>query len=101
MKLYTRHDEALEFLRLWATGHGDPDDVDRRGALAALGPNPDPDEVDGVMGSKHCEVTCHECGASVEAAVVMRLDLGVWRKHDVQLCEQCLERALSLLRGEP
>ncbi len=66
--------------------------------LEALGPTPNPDEVDRVIGNTSWTQIdpCCECGSTNYAAV----EIGDWRGLDtLTLCQNCVEAALALITG--
>jgi hypothetical protein len=55
-------------------------------ALIALGPDPNPDDVDRIMDSKWTYPECDECGEDVDVAVFFDINCG---EFSLELCEKC------------
>ena len=71
--------------------------VEKHRQLLELGPNPDPDEVDRVMGSTWTKHLCDECRNRSEGPW---LELGQepdYESRTAWICSDCLEQASNLL----
>ena len=76
---------------------GEPWGVKHR-ALVALGPKPDPDDVDRIIGNKSwTRNTCDECNADADTVQVGQAP--DYESRTADLCEACLRRALSAFGG--
>lgn len=78
-----------------------PDDAKRAdvyGALLALGPTPNPDDVDRIIGNKSwTDNRCDECQAQADTVQVgQRPD---YESRTADLCEACVRRALALFKA--
>jgi hypothetical protein len=106
MKLITRWTLAKEVRRKWNKQYPKPeyksqfDDV--RKALKALGPNPNPYDVDQIIGNNSwTEVGfCDECNEEVESLIEIGTDS--LRRHansesPVRICNECLLKAMQLI----
>ena len=63
--------------------------------LKELGENPDPDEVDAVIGnSSWTRITCHHCGSDVERAVWAGEPVD-YESYSALICEGCAKKIVS------
>jgi hypothetical protein len=113
-RLITRQSQADTAAQRWAERYGHyidgPGNVrstlfglpNRRStytALVALGPNPDPDAVDRVVGNSSWTdtPTCNECGRSGLPAVVQVGEEPDYESRTAWMCGDCLRRAADLI----
>lgn len=102
MKVITRHTLAASAAARWAyqykhPNHRNPDTVLKAEKLAALGMNPDPDEVDRIIGNTSWTTTkCDQCKATNMPVV----EVGEERDYESDtalLCLSCLNGAVAML----
>lgn len=97
MRLITRAAEAAEFVKVWGRACKPPSES--RLKLLALGPDPDPNDVDAIVGPGHVFVSCDECGESVEEVIEFTgTHSGCYHDDLVRLCRACLEKTLVMIR---
>ncbi len=64
--------------------------------LLALGPSPDLDKIDEIIGNDSwTHFTCEQCSADVRTAIVMAYDYEFDR--DIHYCEDCINKAFTVL----
>ena len=68
--------------------------------LAALGPTPNPDDVDRVVGNKAWTIVppCNGCGAENPHAVVHVGDEPNYESHTATLCTDCISELAELIQ---
>ena len=66
--------------------------------LAALGPTPNPDDVDQIIGNDSWTSpgSCHECGQK-KAVLVELGEEPDYESHNATICVDCLQAALALV----
>ena len=63
--------------------------------LVSLGDNPEPEQVNEVIGnSSWTRLTCEECNKVVESVVVINAS-----EYSIYLCKKCLSKAVRLIKG--
>ncbi len=114
MKIVTRESRAVEVYRLWCMQYGPRNDSEIRtywathfgkdgkevsgeivaNKLKELGSNPDPDDVDEIIGNKSWTrvPTCCECKQETQAIVLFHS-----REDVVEVCGMCLLKALNIM----
>ncbi len=92
MKIVTRKVRAADIFKRWEQQY--PSDLEGIGKkLKELGDNPDPDEVDRIIGNTTwTHLICDHCKNYVEVAV------GLW--EEFYLCKECLEKAVVMILQE-
>jgi len=101
MELITRQSLANGIVKRWKkqypnNAYGD-DKLVIRNKLMALGSNPNPDDIDEVIGNKSWTRVpdCDECGATVDAVVEVG-ETPDYESSTANICKGCLFKALSL-----
>lgn len=100
MKVITRQQLANQVAEQWeASAFYSPPvaawKLEKLESLKALGPNPNPDDVDHIIGNKYwTETECCECG-TINVPVV-RFEAS---SYDADLCAECLKKALKMITG--
>lgn len=93
MKIITRQTLANEAAKRWRMQYRRDDPLDRGigKKLAEMGPAPNPDKIDELIGNNSWTKVprCQECFEMAENNVVVRLGI------DCALCLACLEKAVS------
>lgn len=99
MRLITRQSLANEAAVRWGNQYPIerwPDKQHILIDLLALGPSPNPDDVDQVIGNTSwTRVECHECGA--DADVIELSQEPDYESYTACICKECLSKALSLI----
>jgi hypothetical protein len=97
MELITRKTKAKEAAESWAKVPSRRNYTDVYQKLTALGDNPNPDDVDMIIGNSSWTTTsCHEC----ESENVDVVQLGYELDYDsptARICKKCLINALALM----
>jgi len=99
MELITRKNRATNVYLRWMEQY--PNDKDGIGErLKALGNNPDPDAVDVVIGNRSWTNVsfCSECDGKFDRVAMVGEPLD-YESRTAFICENCLEKALILLKG--
>ncbi len=99
MKFISRKMRAASAAKGWRAQYGfDRDDVASR--IDALGPKPDPESVNEIIGNDtwtRCD--CDECGREVEFVV----EFGEYQDYALEtarICEECVGRAMAIVLGQ-
>lgn len=100
MKLITRQSTANDVATRWAhqyaNGKYGQDKVDILNRLYELGDNPNPDDVDKVIGNKSWTKTeCNQCGAKNVDVVEVGQEPD-YESYTADICKPCLVKALAL-----
>jgi len=101
MKIVTRADQAALCRKHYGRARGhrpSPDTLDKRAKLDALSSDPDPADVERILGPGVLVVCCEECEATQEVAIEFVFDEGMWEESTGHLCESCLKKALALIQ---
>lgn len=104
MKLITRQSKANEAAKSWSHQYSNSgfwgNDVSKQQTgfrLHDLGPTPDPDEVDKVIGnSSWTRTTCDECEAENVDVVMVGQDED-YDSRTSSICKSCLIKAMAIL----
>jgi hypothetical protein len=96
MKLITRQSEANDTFESLKTNN-DPHWGERKSRVLALGPNPDPDDVDKALGYGSCTRlhVCDECGQ--QAVLVRFCEDATWDESTANICLACLRKAVAMI----
>lgn len=112
MQKITRHSAAATVAARWRAQYGDkpagyrlakgadPQEILRK--LEALGAEPNPDDVDAVIGGPgwtNGDRYCNECNSS-DVDVVQLGDEPDWESSTAKICGACLLKALMLIDGD-
>jgi len=104
MKIITRATLAAEAAGLWARQYRDsrqPDKFEKLNALLQLGPSPDPDAVDSVVGNSSWTRVpkCDGCGTGGHPAILLVKEGVDYESDDFCLCKSCAEKAAEMMRA--
>ncbi len=99
MKLMTRKKRAAEYIKeLHESNTIIPGSIDKR--LLSLGTNPDPDEVDRIIGHNgRTKVICDECMESKDSVLLFC----EWYEDpytEMEICRVCLLKALDVIEDQ-
>lgn len=99
MKLISRRTRAAGAAKAWLSQYlNDQDGIAKR--IDALGPNPDPDAVNKLIGNDtwtRCE--CDECSHEVEFVIQVGQEPG-YESSTALLCGECVRRAMAIVLGQ-
>lgn len=105
MKLLTRKHKAKEAAQSWKSRYFrcgvwmSSDNKLVYDNLIALGPDPDPDDVNTVIGNTSwTEIICSCCGGQVDICAVLRE--ADWDKQEIRLCLTCATEARQKIGEE-
>jgi len=98
MELVTRQTRARKAAERWKIQYLSGENDVRYNKLLSLGDNPNPDDVDSIIGTTSWTSVpqCNECGAHTDMVIMIGEELG----HDsytAHVCCRCLVRALALI----
>ena len=102
MRVVTRLHLAMQTRIAWAKQYPShkPDSQDKQEILArlkALGPCPDPNEVDKVIGNDSwTRLKCHECSDDTLERVVELGEQWDYESNTAHICIPCLQKALNM-----
>jgi hypothetical protein len=99
MKLISRRTRASGAASEWRAQYGrDQDGIAKR--IEALGPSPEPDAVNAVIGNDTwTSCRCDECGHEVEFVVEVGEEPG-YESSTATLCGECVRRAMAIVLGQ-
>lgn len=98
-RLHTRQISANDAARRWALQYP-TSKLDIRKELEALGPTPNPDDVDRVIGNGSW-TGVPSCGGCERSGLTAVVEVGEEQNYDTctaYLCGQCLQEALEVLQ---
>ncbi len=99
MKFISRHTRAAGAAKAWIKQYGtDRDGVASR--IEALGPTPDPDAVNKIIGNDswtYCK--CDECEQESEFVVEVGQEPD-YESSTARLCGECVRRAMAIVLGK-
>jgi hypothetical protein len=102
MQLHTTRSQIRGVAKAWREQYGtDKADIAKR--LDALGPDASAKEVENIIGNNTwTELNCDECGRDMSAVVrIGDPSDDDYERRDVDLCEECLRKALDLISPPP
>jgi len=104
MKIITRQTKANEAAKRWVAQYGVKEPAQLKGIgkkLLELGDNPNPDEVDKIIGNNSWTAPpdCNECHKTNLSAIIEVGDEPDYDSSTAWLCVNCVEKALHLLNG--
>ncbi len=102
MHLITRQSQASTAAARWSRQYKSregPGQIGIGARLADLGPTPDPDSVDRIVGNTSwtCVPKCDECGTRGLSAVVQLGEPPDCESSTANICGPCLKKALAIV----